>query len=82
MHQHLAPLTLDQPLVYMKTEIELFTPDTESQAGDVSNRTLMVPGNSKRLFFVSNKWNEYTTTVRTPRDAGWMKVTFRWETGR
>jgi hypothetical protein len=76
------PLTLDQRLVYMKTEIEFFTPDMESQAGEVANRTLMVPGNTKRLFFTSNKWTEYFTKVRAPRDAGWMKVTFRWETGR
>jgi hypothetical protein len=76
------PLTLDQRLLFMKVEMEFFTPDTESQSGDTANRTLLVPGNSKRIFFVSNKWTEYETSVRTPRDAGWMKVTFRWETGR
>ena len=76
------PLTLDQRLAFMKVEVEYFTPDTESQAGDVDHRTLMIPGNSKRLFFGSNKWSQFETLVRTPRDAGWMKVTFRWETGR
>lgn len=76
------PLTLDQRWAFMKVEIEYFTPDTENQSGELDNRTLMIPGNSKRIFFVSNKWNEYSTIVRTPRDAGWMKVTFRWETGR
>jgi hypothetical protein len=75
------PLTLDQRLALMKVEFEYFTPDTESQAGTTDNRTLMIPGNSKRIFFVSDKWMEYATNVRTPRDAGWMKVTFRWETG-
>jgi hypothetical protein len=76
------PLTLDQRLAFMKVEVEYFTPDTESQSGDTDNRTLLIPGNSKRIFFVSNKWTEYKTMIRTPRDAGWMKVTFRWETGR
>jgi hypothetical protein len=76
------PLTLDQRLLFMKTEIEYFTPDTESQSGNTDNRTLLVPGNTKRIFFVSNKWTEYETDIRTPRSAGWMKVTFRWETGR
>jgi ribosomal protein L24E len=76
------PLTLDQRLMYMKVEAEFFTPDTENQSGDTENRTMLVPGNSKRIYFVSNKWSEYVTTLRTPRDAGWMKVTFRWETTR
>jgi hypothetical protein len=76
------PLTLDQRVLYMKVEIEFLTPDTEDQSGEIENRTMNVPGNSKRVFFVSNKWTEYVTAVRTPRDAGWMKVTFRWETGR
>jgi hypothetical protein len=76
------PLTLDQRLAFMKVEVEYFTPDTESQSGDTDNRTLLIPGNSKRIFFVSNKWTEYRTMIRTPRDAGWMKVTFRWETSR
>lgn len=76
------PLTLDQRLAVMKVEFEFFTPDTESQAGATDHRTLLIPGNSTRIFFVSDKWTEYATTVRTPRDAAWMKVTFRWETGR
>jgi ribosomal protein L24E len=76
------PLTLDQRLLYMKVKIEFLTPDTEDQSGEIENRTMMVPGNSKRVFFVSNKWTEYVTAVRTPRDAGWMQVTFSWETGR
>jgi len=75
------PLTLDQRLAFMKIEIEYFTPDMESQSGDLDYRTLLIPGNSKRIFFVSNKWTEYGTNTRAPRDAGWMKVTFRWESG-
>jgi len=76
------PLTLDQRLMLMKMEFEFFTPDMEDQAGDTQHRTLLVPGNSKRIYFVSNKWTAYQADVRAPRDAGWMKVTFRWETGR
>ena len=76
------PLTLDQRVALMKVEVEYFTPDTDNQAGDTDNRTLLIPGSAKRIFFSSNKWTEYLTKVRTPRDAGWMKVTFRWETGR
>jgi hypothetical protein len=76
------PLTLDQRLLYMKLECEFFVPDMGSQAGDFQNRSMLIPGNSKRIFFVSNKWTEYETDVRVPRDAGWMKVTFRWETTR
>ena len=76
------PLTLDQRLLMMRVECEFFTPDTENQSGETENRTIMVPGNSKRIFFVSNQWTEYITAVRAPRSAGWMKVTFRWDTGR
>jgi hypothetical protein len=74
------PLTLDQRLLLMRVEAEFFTPDTESTSGEVENRAMLVPGNSRRIFFVSNKWTEYETTVRVPRDAGWMKINFRWET--
>lgn len=76
------PLTLDQRLLYMKLECEFFTPDMESQAGDIQHRSMLIPGNSKRIYFVSNRWTEYETEVRIPRAAGWMKVTFRWETTR
>ena len=76
------PLTLDQRLIYMKLECEFFTPDMESQAGDIQHRSMLVPGNSKRIYFVSNQWTEYETDVRVPRSAGWMKVTIRWETSR
>jgi hypothetical protein len=74
--------TLDQRLLYMKLECEFFTPDMESQAGDIQHRSMLIPGNSKRIYFVSNRWTEYETEVRIPRAAGWMKVTFRWETTR
>jgi hypothetical protein len=76
------PLTLDQRLIYMKLECEFFTPDTESQAGETQHRSMLVPGNSKRIYFVSNRWTEYVTDVRVPRSAGWMMVTIGWETTR
>jgi hypothetical protein len=76
------PLTLDQRLALLKVEFEYFTPDSESQVGDLDYRTLMIPGNSKRIFFGSNVWSKYEVNVRAPRGAGWMKVTLRWETGR
>ncbi len=76
------PLTLDQRRPYLRVEIEYFTPDPENQAGDTDNRNELIPGRTYQLFFVSSKWMEYYTTVRTPEDAGFMKVTFRWETGK
>jgi hypothetical protein len=75
------PLTLDQRRPYLRVEVEYFTPDQESQAGSTDNRNEFIPGRTDQLFFVSSKWMEYHTTVRTPEDAGFMKVSFRWETG-
>ena len=75
------PLTLDQRRPYLRVEIEYFTSDPENQTGDTDNRNEFIPGRMYQLFFVSSKWMEYYTTVRTPEDAGFMKVTFRWETG-
>lgn len=76
------PLTLDQRRPYLRVEVEYFTADKENQAGSADNRNEFIPGGLDRLFFVSTKWTEYFTTVRTPADAGFMKASFRWETGK
>lgn len=75
------PLTLDQRRPYFRVEVEYFTADKENQAGSADNRNEFIPGSLDRLFFVSAKWTEYFTSVRAPADAGFMKVSFRWETG-
>lgn len=76
------PISLDQRRPVMRTEIEYFTPDSENQAGETDYRTQMIPGSVDRLFFTSSKWTEYFAVVRAPEDAGFMKVTFRWETDK
>jgi hypothetical protein len=76
------PLTKDQRRPMFRTELEFFTPDTESQSGEVEIRTEMLPGYKNKFVFVSNKWSEFITTVRVPKDAGWMKIAFRFESPR
>ncbi len=74
------PLTLDQRRPMMKLEFDYFTADTENQTGPSDYGTQMLPGRLDRMIFVSGKWSEYFRIVRTPADAAFMKVTFRWET--
>jgi hypothetical protein len=76
------PLTLDQRRPYMQVEAEFFGVDAEEQVGEVETRTQMIPGSLNRLLFTSNKWGQYVTNFKTPRNAAFMKVTFRWDTGR
>jgi hypothetical protein len=74
------PIALDQRRPMLKLEFEYFTTDPETQTGPSDFGTQMIPGRLDRMIFVSNKWSEYFRTVRTPGDAAFMKVTFRWET--
>jgi hypothetical protein len=76
------PLTLDQRRPYMQLEIEFFMIDPGYQSGELQHRTQMIPGSPGKLLFTSNQWNRYEARVRSPRDAAFMKITFRWETGR
>lgn len=76
------PLTLDQRRPMMKLEFEYFKADPEEQCEHIDHGTQMIPGRLDRLMFLSTKWTEYFRVVRTPEDAAFMKVTFRWETER
>jgi hypothetical protein len=76
------PLTLDQRRAVMKVEIEFFAEDMETQTGDNQYRAEVLPGSKDRRLFNSSRWNEYFTRVRTPDFTKYMKVTFRFETGR
>jgi len=76
------PLTLDQRRSVMRVEVEYFAADQETQTGETDYRTQMVPGSLNRLLFSSTKWTEYYTTVRTPEDAAFIKVSYFWEANR
>lgn len=76
------PLTLDQRRALMKVEIEFFAEDQETQVGENEYRAEVLPGGKDRRLFNSRRWNEYFTRVRTPDFARYMKVTWRFETGR
>ena len=76
------PLTLDQRRPMLKMDFEYFTSDPETQCERTDHSTQMIPGSLDRLMFVSNKWTEYFRLVRTPEDAAFMKVTFRWESDK
>jgi hypothetical protein len=76
------PLTLDQRRPLLLVETEYFTADQETQSGDTDHRTAIIPGSLDRMLFVSTRWSEYFTSVRTPEDAAFMKVTYRWEVGK
>lgn len=76
------PLTLDQRRPLLKMDFDYFTADTETQCDRTDHSTQFIPGSLDRLIFFSNRWTEYFRIARTPEDAAFMKVTFRWESDK
>jgi len=73
------PLTLVSSRPLLRVDVEFFQADLETQTGDTEYRTQQIPGSPRRIFFESEKWSEYSTEVKTPEDAAFMKVSFRWQ---
>lgn len=76
------PLSLDQRRPLMKMDFDYFTVDPETQCEQSDHGTQIIPGSLDRMMFFSTKWTEYYRLVRAPKDAAFMKVTFRWETDK
>ena len=78
------PLTIDDRLAYLKLFIEFFQADGETpceQGEQQAMRAQPIPGSKNRPpLFTTGKWSEYFTVLKSPADAGFMKVTWRWET--
>jgi hypothetical protein len=72
------PLTLDQRRSMMRLEVEFYQADQGTQTGDTEVRAQMVPGSPDRLLFLSNRWSEYFAEFKSPDDASFMKITYRW----
>ena len=77
---HKRPLTLVASRPLLRVEAEFYQADLETQTGDTAYRTQQIPGSPRRILFQAEKWNEYFTEVKSPEDAAFMKVTFRWQT--
>ncbi len=73
------PLTVINSRPLLRVEAEFYQADLETQVGDTAYRTHQIPGSPGRILFESEKWSEYFTEVKTPEDAAFMKVTFRWQ---
>src|SRR4051812_9176285 len=74
------PLALDQRRPFMQLEATFYKAGAEEQTGDPEVRTQMIPGKQDWLVFVSGKWNEFFSNIKTPDDAALMQITFRWKT--
>lgn len=78
------PLALDERRPHLLVDMEFFAADQETQVGSTEYRVQMIPGSvvpglGTRLLFVSNKWSEYYTEVKSPTDSAFMKVTFSFQ---
>jgi hypothetical protein len=76
------PLTLDQGRPFQILEVEFYPADQASRIGETESRTQMIPGMAERLLFTSSKWSEYYAEFKAPKNAEFMKVTFKWESPR
>lgn len=75
------PLTIDQRLAYLRTQVDFFLGDRELQTGESIVQMQPIPGSRNRPpLFTSAKWTEYYTEVEAPAEAKFIKVTFTWLT--
>ncbi len=77
------PLTIEDRLAYLKLFIEFFQADGETPCEEGEQRAMRaqpMPGSKNRPpLFTTGKWSEYFTVLKSPLDAGFMKVTWRFE---
>jgi hypothetical protein len=77
------PLTIEDRLAYLKLFVEFFQADRESpcEEGQSAMRAQPLPGSRNRPpLFTTGKWTEYFADLKSPPDAGFMKVMWRWDT--
>lgn len=77
------PLTLDARRPHFILQVEFFGNDL-TQVGDTEYRVQMIPGGvipglGPRLIFNSSSWNQYSTDLKSPEGAAFMKISYRFE---
>ena len=75
------PLTLAERTPYLKLRVDWFKADQEEQTGDVVWKVQPIPGPKKRKpLFTTTEWKEFFANVKSPEDAGFIKITWYLET--
>jgi hypothetical protein len=77
------PIALDERRPYIVITVDFLQADEKTSAGDSQHAPAaipgeVVPGGSHELLFVSRRWTEMRSIVRTPDAAAFLRVTWTW----
>ena len=76
------PFVFENRPVYLKLRVDFFAPDKETQTGDSVFLVQPIPNTPNRdAYFNDKTWTSFGTEIATPADAGFVTVSWRWETG-
>ncbi len=75
------PISLDQRVPYLKLRVDWFKADKEEQTGEVVWRVQPIPGSPNlKPLFTAGKWTEFSTDVKSPEEAAYVRITWYWDT--
>lgn len=76
-------LTIDQRQAYLKLFVEFYQKDRETpcEEGETTAARLQpIPGSPNRPpLFVNSRWSEFYADLESPKDAGFVRITWRFE---